>query len=58
MGANRPSSTAQYNPHSPNPSHFTQVVWKGSKQVGCAVKECSNIFDPKFGVSSFFPSIA
>ncbi|KAM5541310.1 hypothetical protein V8D89_004864 [Ganoderma adspersum] len=44
----------QYNPHSPNPSHFTQVVWKGSKQVGCAVKECSNIFDPKFGVAKFY----
>ncbi|PIL30250.1 transporter [Ganoderma sinense ZZ0214-1] len=44
----------QYNPKSPVPSHFTQVVWKGSKQVGCAIKECSNIFDAKYGVAKFY----
>lgn len=31
-----------YNYQSPNSyDHFTQVVWKGSKGVGCAYKDCS-----------------
>jgi len=43
---------AEYNPNNPVPSHFTQVVWKGTTQVGCAVSTCSGIFDAKFGVCS------
>jgi len=35
---------AEYDPNNPQPSHFTQVVWKGTTQVGCAVQDCSNIF--------------
>ncbi|KAI0640079.1 CAP domain-containing protein [Trametes polyzona] len=45
---------SQYNPKNPQPSHFTQVVWKASTQVGCAVKTCNGIFDPKFGPAKFF----
>ncbi|PIL30254.1 transporter [Ganoderma sinense ZZ0214-1] len=46
---------SQYNPNNPQPSHFTQVVWKATKQVGCAVKDgCSGIFDPKFGAAKFY----
>lgn len=30
----------EYNPASPQYSHWTQVVWKGSKEVGCAVASC------------------
>jgi hypothetical protein len=41
-----------YDPNNPQPSHFTQVVWKGSQQVGCAVQECSGIFPSQFGVGS------
>jgi pathogenesis-related protein 1 len=33
----------EYNPSNPDPSHYTQVVWKGSKQVGCALASCSNL---------------
>ena len=29
-----------YDPRHPVPSHYTQVVWKGSRQVGCAVHYC------------------
>ena len=47
---------AEYNPSNPVPSHFTQVVWKGTSQVGCAVSTCSGIFDAKFGVCSTMPS--
>jgi hypothetical protein len=42
--------TEDYDPANPVASHFTQVVWKNSKQVGCAVALCDGIFDPKFGV--------
>ncbi|KAF9260264.1 PR-1-like protein [Marasmius fiardii PR-910] len=37
-----------YNPRNPQPSHFTQVVWKSTKEVGCAMKVCPNLFDGKF----------
>lgn len=42
--------TAQYNPNNPVPSHFTQVVWKATTEVGCAVQSCSGIFAASFGV--------
>jgi len=31
----------QYDPNSPTYSHFTQVVWKATTQLGCASKTCS-----------------
>ncbi|KAG8925804.1 hypothetical protein FRC02_009388 [Tulasnella sp. 418] len=34
----------QYNPSNPQPSHYTQVVWKSTRQVGCAKAVCNNIF--------------
>ena len=45
---------AEYNPNDPQASHFTQVVWKSSTQVGCAVQSCSGIFDASFGPAKFF----
>ncbi|KAI0669976.1 CAP domain-containing protein, partial [Trametes maxima] len=48
------SWTDEYNPNSPEPSHFTQVVWKASSQVGCAVQSCNGIFDASFGPAKFF----
>ncbi|KAJ8083589.1 hypothetical protein PM082_009464 [Marasmius tenuissimus] len=45
---------SSYNPSNPQPSHFTQVVWKGSKQLGCAVAQCGDkIFGPQFPTSTF-----
>ncbi|CAA7266609.1 unnamed protein product [Cyclocybe aegerita] len=43
-----------YNPNNPSPSHFTQVVWKGTTQVGCAVQSCSGIFEARFGPAKYF----
>ncbi|THU94825.1 PR-1-like protein [Dendrothele bispora CBS 962.96] len=45
---------SSYDPNNPQPSHFTQVVWKASTQVGCAVQSCDGIFDASFGKAKFF----
>ena len=47
-------AVAQYNPNNPQPSHFTQVVWKSTKTVGCAVQTCNGIFDPKYGPAKYY----
>ncbi|KAL0957571.1 hypothetical protein HGRIS_001356 [Hohenbuehelia grisea] len=48
------NESKDYDPSNPNPSHFTQVVWKGSTQLGCAVANCDGIFDASFGKAKFF----
>ncbi|KAF8516969.1 PR-1-like protein [Hysterangium stoloniferum] len=45
---------SEYNSNNPVPSHFTQVVWKGTKEVGCALKNCNGIFDSSFGLAHFY----
>lgn len=37
------ASIAQYDPANPTYSHFTQVVWKGTTEVGCAIAYCDSI---------------
>ena len=40
------------------PSHFTQMVWKATTQVGCAVQTCTGIFGStpaKFYVCEYSP---
>ncbi|KDQ16642.1 hypothetical protein BOTBODRAFT_84364, partial [Botryobasidium botryosum FD-172 SS1] len=46
--------SSQYDPKHPQYSHFTQVVWKSTIQVGCAVASCNGIFDPKFGKANYY----
>ncbi|TFK76928.1 PR-1-like protein [Pluteus cervinus] len=45
---------SEYDPNDPQASHFTQVVWKGTTSVGCAVQSCDGIFDPQFGKARFY----
>ncbi|KXN89858.1 Protein PRY2 [Leucoagaricus sp. SymC.cos] len=45
---------SDYNANNPVPSHFTQVVWKGSQQLGCAVQECDGIFPAQYGKSRYY----
>ncbi|GAA6007407.1 hypothetical protein JCM11491_004152 [Sporobolomyces phaffii] len=45
-----------YTPDNPNYSHFTQMVWKATTQLGCARVTCppGSIFDAKYGNSLFY----
>jgi hypothetical protein len=45
---------SQYDPANPQFSHFTQVVWKATTQLGCAVATCNGIFDASFGPAQFY----
>lgn len=60
----KPSSlnlnSAAYNPNNPVYSHFTQMVWKATTDLGCYVETCHNskIFDySKYGVCCFLLSL-
>ncbi|KAH8120126.1 CAP domain-containing protein [Phellopilus nigrolimitatus] len=48
------NEASQYNSGNPQPSHFTQVVWKASTQVGCALQSCNGIFSASFGQAKFY----
>nr|QVT77385.1 pathogenesis-related protein 1 [Moniliophthora perniciosa]QVT77386.1 pathogenesis-related protein 1 [Moniliophthora perniciosa]QVT77392.1 pathogenesis-related protein 1 [Moniliophthora perniciosa]QVT77393.1 pathogenesis-related protein 1 [Moniliophthora perniciosa]QVT77397.1 pathogenesis-related protein 1 [Moniliophthora perniciosa] len=45
------SDKDQYNSANPVYNHWTQAVWKSSKEVGCAVSECDGIFDAVYGTA-------
>ncbi|CEL58179.1 Fruiting body protein SC7 OS=Schizophyllum commune GN=SC7 PE=2 SV=1 [Rhizoctonia solani AG-1 IB] len=44
-----------YNPSNPQYSHWTQVVWKSTTKLGCAMKQCAagTIFDASY-VANYF----
>jgi uncharacterized protein YkwD len=45
----------QYDPGNPQPSHFTQMVWKATTEVGCAQASCNlDNFDPKFWPVNYY----
>ncbi|KAJ7456700.1 PR-1-like protein [Mycena latifolia] len=44
---------SNYDPNNPQASHFTQVVWKASTQLGCAVQTCDGIF-AGFGAAQYY----
>jgi len=47
-----------YDPKNPTYSHFTQVVWKSTKQLGCAMVDCpaGSIFPAEYGVRNLSPT--
>ncbi|KAG8738122.1 hypothetical protein FRC10_007268 [Ceratobasidium sp. 414] len=47
---------SDYDPSNPQPSHWTQVVWKSSTKLGCAMASCApgTIFDASYGVANYF----
>ncbi|KAG8735633.1 hypothetical protein FRC10_010338 [Ceratobasidium sp. 414] len=47
---------SDYNPSNPQASHWTQVVWKSSTRLGCAMASCApgTIFDASYGVANYF----
>ncbi|CEL55490.1 Fruiting body protein SC7 OS=Schizophyllum commune GN=SC7 PE=2 SV=1 [Rhizoctonia solani AG-1 IB] len=47
------AESKDYNPSNPQPSHWTQVVWKSTTKVGCALATCApgTIFPANYGVS-------
>ncbi|KAG8918167.1 hypothetical protein FRC02_002563 [Tulasnella sp. 418] len=50
---------SEYNPRNPKASHYTQVVWKSTRQLGCAKAVCNNIFPGSaatYYVCEYFPA--
>ncbi|KAJ6583763.1 CAP domain-containing protein [Mycena sp. CBHHK59/15] len=45
---------SEYDPSNPTYNHFTQVVWKATTQLGCALAHCGGIFDPSLGLASYY----
>jgi uncharacterized protein YkwD len=44
---------SDYDPKNPQASHFTQVVWQGTTELGCGHFACDGIFDASFGKAEF-----
>ncbi|KAL5640308.1 hypothetical protein ACGC1H_007545 [Rhizoctonia solani] len=44
---------SEYDPTNPQYSHFTQVVWKATTEVGCVVRTCNNLFSGYSGAVNF-----
>ncbi|KAG7097293.1 hypothetical protein E1B28_004657 [Marasmius oreades] len=40
---------SQYSPEQPVYNQWTQVAWKDTQELGCAVSTCNNIFDRSYG---------
>ncbi|KAJ6590279.1 PR-1-like protein [Mycena sp. CBHHK59/15] len=38
------NEASQYDPNNPVPSHWTQMVWKATTKLGCAVQSCPDLF--------------
>lgn len=44
---------SDYNPGNPIPSHYTQVVWQGTTQIGCSMVNCPGMLGAQFGNAKY-----
>lgn len=49
------SEIKEYNWNSPSASHFTQVVWKSTTQLGCGYKQCGSYWG-QYTICSYNPA--
>ncbi|KAF7301997.1 SCP domain-containing protein [Mycena indigotica] len=43
-----------YDPSFPTYNHWTQVVWRDTRSLGCASAQCSGLFESKLGPASYY----
>ncbi|KAL5487923.1 hypothetical protein ACEPAI_6031 [Sanghuangporus weigelae] len=48
------AEASDYDSSNPTYSHFTQMVWKSTTELGCALALCDGIFDASYGKASFY----
>ncbi|GAA5900601.1 hypothetical protein JCM5296_005292 [Sporobolomyces johnsonii] len=50
------AEASEYDPNNPVYSHFTQMVWKGTTELGCVQQICppGSIFDAAYGNATFY----
>ncbi|KLO10487.1 PR-1-like protein [Schizopora paradoxa] len=50
------NEASSYNPSNPQASHFTQVVWKNTTQLGCYAATCApgSIFPANYGNTLYY----
>ncbi|EIM83311.1 PR-1-like protein [Stereum hirsutum FP-91666 SS1] len=48
------AESTQYDASNPQPSHFTQMVWKASTQLGCAEAQCAIFDESVYGPTSYY----
>ncbi|KAJ6538782.1 CAP domain-containing protein [Mycena vulgaris] len=49
------NEASNFSASNPTYSHWTQMVWKGTTNIGCAVSECNNLFDfATYGATQYY----
>ncbi|KIJ68256.1 hypothetical protein HYDPIDRAFT_24553 [Hydnomerulius pinastri MD-312] len=48
------AESSSYDPSNPQASHWTQVVWKSTTDLGCAVQSCNGIFPSSYGPAEYY----
>ena len=48
-----PTPLGDYDPANPTYNHFTQIVWKSTTQVGCAIAHCKDLLGSNTGLATY-----
>jgi len=43
-----------YNPANPTYNHWTQIVWKSTENVGCAITGCNDLLGANTGLATYY----